>query len=88
MNDGPSPIGPSHIKQIIGLVVFTGDAEFKKDTPLGVFSLDNVVEYLKAQTKEVLTENRMQFCVGRLECHRLALTQKTDVEHQENLSRR
>jgi hypothetical protein len=75
-------------EQIIGLVVFTGDAEFKTDIPLGVFSLDNVVQYLKAQSEEVLTENRMQFCVGRLECHRLALTQKTDVEHQENLSRR
>jgi hypothetical protein len=75
-------------EQIIGLVVFTGDAEFKTDPPPGVFSLDNVVQYLKGRDDEVLTENRMQFCVGRLECHRLALTQKTDVEHQENLSRR
>jgi hypothetical protein len=75
-------------EQIIGLVVFTGDAEFKTDPPPGVFSLDNVVQYLKGRDDEVLTENRMQFCVGRIECHRLALTQKTDVEHQENLSRR
>jgi restriction system protein len=75
-------------EQIIGVVVFTGDAEFKTNTPEGVFNAENVVKYLKGYSEEVLTENRMQFCVGRLECHRLALTQKTDVEHQENLSRR
>jgi restriction system protein len=75
-------------EQIIGLVVFTGDAEFKTDIPLGVYSLGTALPYLKGLNEEVLTENRMQFCVGRLECHRLALTQETDVEHQENLSRR
>ena len=75
-------------EQIIGVVVFTGDAEFKTNTPGGVFNTENVVKHLKGYSEEVLTENRMQFCVGRLECHRLALTQKTDVEHQENLSRR
>ncbi len=75
-------------EQIIGVVVFTGDAEFKTNTPEGVFNTENVIKHLKGFSEEVLTENRMQFCVGRLECHRLALTQKTDVEHQENLSRR
>jgi hypothetical protein len=75
-------------EQLVGLVVFTGDAEFKTDIPPGVFSLDNVVQYLKAQSEEVLTENRMQFCVGRLECHRLALTQETDIEHANNLAKR
>jgi hypothetical protein len=75
-------------EQIIGLVVFTGDAEFKTDIPLGVYSLDTALTYFKGLNEEVLTENRMQFCVGRLECRRLALTQETDVEHQENLSRR
>lgn len=78
-------LAPEHI---IGLVVFTGGAEFKTDTPSGVFSLESVIEHLKGFNEELLTENRMQFCVGRLECQRLALTQETDVEHKENLSKR
>ena len=76
---------PQHI---IGLVVFTGNAEFKTDTPSGVFSLDAAIQHLKALNKKLLTENRMQFCVGRLECQRLALTQETDIEHRENLLKR
>ncbi len=32
--------------------------------------------------------NRMQFCVGRLETARLALSGKTDVEHVQSLERR
>ena len=75
-------------EQVMGLVVFTGDAEFKTDIPPGVFSLDKLFLHFKGLSEEVLTENRMQFCVGRLERNRLALTQETDVEHQENLSRR
>lgn len=72
-------------KQVIGLVVFTGNAEFKTTQPLGVYSLKTVIEYLKGLNQELLTENRMQFCVGRLECQRLALTKETDVEHKTNL---
>jgi restriction system protein len=75
-------------EQIIGVVVFTGDAEFKTPIPTGVHSIETMLSYLKSLNQEVITKNKMQFCVGRLECHRLALTQKTDVEHQENLSRR
>lgn len=78
-------LAPEHI---IGLVVFTGDAEFKTDTPSGIFSLESVIKYLKGLNEELLTENRIQFCVGRLERNRLALTQETDVEHQENLSKK
>lgn len=75
-------------EQIMGLVVFTGNAEFKTTQPLGVYSLGTVIEYLKGLNQELLTENRMQFCVGRLECQRLALTRETDVEHQNNILRR
>jgi hypothetical protein len=75
-------------EHITSLVVFTGDAEFKKNMPLGVYNPDTLLKYLKEFTEEVLTENRMQFCIGRLERQRLALTQETDVEHHENLSKR
>ena len=57
-------LAPEHV---IGLVVFTGRAEFKTDTPSGIFSLESVIEHLKGFNEELLTENRMQFCVGRLE---------------------
>lgn len=75
-------------EQIVGLAVFTGEAEFKTDKPLRIHSLQSLISHLTNLNEELLTENRMQFCVGRLECNRLALTQETDVEHQENLQAR
>jgi hypothetical protein len=72
-------------EQITGMVVFTGDAEFKRNKPSGVYSTESLINYLKGLKEEILTENRMQFCVGRLECTRLALTKETDVEHQTHL---
>lgn len=75
-------------EQIKGLVVFTGSAVFKTNTPTGVYSIESLLPYLKSLNQEVLTENRMQFCVGRLECNRMALTEETDVEHQANLQSR
>jgi hypothetical protein len=70
-------------------VVFTGEAKFQTEVPQGVFSnLFGFVEYLREQTVEVMSVNRVQFCVGRLETARLAITRKTDVEHVESLARR
>jgi hypothetical protein len=73
---------PEHI---FGLVVFTGEAEFKTKQPTGVYSLEEVILHLKGFNQEILTENRMQFCVGRLECIRLALSRETDIEHLDNI---
>lgn len=75
-------------EQIVGVVVFTGEAEFKSNHPAGVYSLDSLVDYLKGLDQQHLSENRMQFCVGRLECNRLALTRETDIEHRANLEMR
>jgi hypothetical protein len=74
--------------QIVGAVVFTGEAEFKSNWPPGVYSLDALVAHLKRLDQQHLSENRMQFCVGRLECKRLALTRETDIEHRANLEMR
>ncbi|HEB88644.1 MAG TPA: NERD domain-containing protein [Deltaproteobacteria bacterium] len=73
---------------IKSVVVFTGDAEFKTEMPPGVFSLSAFVEYLREKTVEVMSINRLQFCVGRLETARLAITRETDVEHARSLERR
>jgi hypothetical protein len=69
-------------------VVFTGDAIFKTKTPEGVFAISGFVDYLRGQTTEVMSMNRMQFCVGRLETARLAISGETDVEHIQSLNRR
>ena len=75
-------------EQVFGMVVFTGDAEFKTNQPKSVHSLSTLLSHLRSLDQELLTENRMQFCVGRLECLRLALTRETDVEHRTNLAKR
>jgi hypothetical protein len=70
------------------VVVFTGDAEFKTEVPPGVYSLPAFIDHLQSQTKEILSENRVQFCVGRLEVTRQSISGQTDVEHIESLLRR
>jgi restriction system protein len=69
-------------------VVFTGEGEFRTPRPAGVYSIQSLVNYLQSFTQEVISENRLQFCVGRLEWRRLALTRQTDVEHRASLQRR
>jgi hypothetical protein len=77
---------PDVIKSV---VVFTGQAEFKTAVPQGVFlSTSALMDYLRRQNVEVMSLNRMQFCVGRLETARLALSGKTDIEHVQSLERR
>lgn len=70
------------------VVVFTGEAEFKTEIPEGVITISGLVEYLRAQAAEVMSVNRVQFCVGRLETARLAISLETDVEHIRSLERR
>lgn len=70
------------------VVVFAGTAEFKTEVPAGVFSVSGLLEHLKTQTEEVMSLNRVQFCVGRLETARLSITGQTDLEHVESLQRR
>jgi hypothetical protein len=70
------------------LVVFTGDAIFKTDVPDGVFRLNGAVDHIASQTTEVMSVNRVQFCIGRLEAARLSISKETDVEHVEQLRHR
>jgi Nuclease-related domain. len=75
-------------EHIHSLIAFTGDAEFKTERPAGVFGVKGLVEHIKKFTVEALTENKCQFCVGRLECHRKLISGKTDAEHQAYLNRK
>jgi hypothetical protein len=76
---------PDAIKSV---VVFTGEAKFKTPIPPGVFYASEVVAYLRNLREEVLSLNRVQFCVGRLETARLEISDETDVEHVQNLQRK
>jgi hypothetical protein len=75
-------------EQVYSAVVFTGDAEFRAGIPAGVFSLDGLVAHLRGFVAGQMSQNRLQFCVGRLECMRLALTRSTDVQHRATLENR
>jgi hypothetical protein len=66
---------------ILPIVVFTGNAEFKTTIPDGVFQLRDFLAYLDSKVIEVMSMNRVQFCVGRLETARLSITKATDVQH-------
>jgi hypothetical protein len=78
-------IPPEHIHSV---VVFTGDAKFKTPRPESVRTLAELPSFIKNFQTEALSENRLQFCVGRLEFYRKALTQQTDVEHVAYLRRK
>lgn len=78
-------LAPDAVKSV---VVFTGDAEFKTEIPRGVFGVSGLIDYLREQTVEVMSVNRVQFCVGRLETARLAISGETDIQHAGSLCRR
>lgn len=76
---------PGAVKSV---VVFTGDAEFPNDMPQGVYcGLSEFVGFVRQQTAEAMSINRVQFCVGRLETARLGISRETDVEHVQNILR-
>ncbi len=69
-------------------VVFTGRAEFKTEMPSGVYTLSGLIDHLRTATEEVMSLNRVQFCVGRLETARLAISGQIDLEHVKSLQRK
>ena len=75
-------------EHIRGVVVFTGDANFKTSIPAGVLRVSQLRDYVSNLRFGSLSENRVQFCVGRIECQRLEITGITDVEHQRYLERK
>ena len=70
------------------VVVFSGDAEFKTEIPDEVTTIHQLPEYLRQQKEEVMSLNQLQFCVGRLETARLAISAETDLEHIQSVRRR
>lgn len=75
---------PEAIKSVI---VFSGSAEFRTEIPSGVLRLHELAGYIRMQADEIMSEKRLQYCVGQLETARLAISDETDVEHLENVAR-
>ena len=73
---------------VFNVVVFTGSAKFKTNTPEGVFNPDSLVSYINSRPAGALSNNRVAFSVGRLECARYQISRQTDFEHQRNLEKR
>jgi len=73
---------------IHSIVVFTGEAKFKTDCPRGVVHLYSLPSFIKMYNEIVITKNRMQFCIGRIESIRKIISNETDIEHEEYLIRK
>lgn len=69
-------------------VVFAGTSEFKTKQPDGVFDIDQLIDHIRSFREEVISLNRMQFCVGRIETSRYAITKETDIDHVDSLRSR
>ncbi len=75
-------------EHIHSLVVFMGRGEFKTPRPRGVLYLHELTEVLKDFQEDVISTNRVEFCVGRLECRRYAVTKMTDLQHRNYLAQK
>ncbi len=75
-------------EHIHSVVVFTGSAQFKTPIPKGVYYLNQLVEFLKTFQNDVISPNRVEFCVGRLECKRYEVTKRTDIQHRAYLAQK
>src|SRR5438552_3929338 len=64
-----------------GVVVFTGEAQFKTDLGGQVIYLRNLLEFMEQQRPVVLDERKMAYVVGRLEMKRLPRSLETDEYH-------
>jgi len=70
------------VSHVMNVVVFSGDAEFKTKRPANVLLLNEMVEYIKQHDEDLISQNRVEFCVGRIQCQRLPETKETDDNHK------
>jgi restriction system protein len=75
-------------EQIHSVVVFTGSAQFKTAVPKGVIFPSQLTIFLKGYQEDTISINRVEFCVGRLECKRYEVTKMTDLQHRAYLAQK
>ena len=71
-----------------GLVVFTGDAEFKTELGPQVIRLNQLLEFVQRPWETVLDERQRAYVVGRIEMKRLGRSLETDEYHLNYVRRR
>jgi len=74
--------------QIHSVVVFTGRGRFKTPVPKGVVHSSQLTDFLKGFQQDTISANRVEFCVGRLECKRYEVTKLTDIKHRAYLAQK
>mgnify|MGYP003639086186 FL=1 len=70
---------------MINVVSFSGDAEFKSERPTGVVKSNELREYIESFPMESLTMDEVYLLTGQLQVSRLPESQKTDKKHVEYL---
>jgi hypothetical protein len=68
--------------------VFTGAGVFKTARPAGVVQLTELEAAIRWRNQPIMDENRLQFCIGRIEFYRFYISGITDAEHQAYLNRK
>lgn len=75
-------------RAFVGVVVFTGEAEFKSDLGPQVIRLAELLEFVGREREKVLDERQMAYVVGRIEMKRLRRSLETDEYHLNYVRRR
>ncbi len=72
--------------KIYSVVVFSGNAEMKTDMPKNVVHADDLVAYIKTFTTETISEEQVQFIIGKLSyaCQTINISNE---EHITNIQR-
>jgi Nuclease-related domain len=70
---------------IHSIIVFTGSAKIKTVVPKNVIYVNELYSYIKSYNEEVMSQNRLEFCIGRIESQRYQISKQTDIQHQEYL---
>ena len=73
---------------IKSLVIFTDKSEFKTEMPNNVINSQDIPKFLSSRNEELISLNRIQFCLGRLTFYRLPESYDTDRMHVHNLRNR
>ena len=71
-----------------GLVVFTGDAEFKTELGPHVIHLNDLLGFIEQPWETVLDQRQMAYVVVRIEMKRLCRSLETDEYHLNYVRRR
>lgn len=72
-------------RQVFSVISFIGEARFKTPMPANVTRGSGYIDYIRAQTAPVLTQEQVHQILDRLEQRRLAPSLQTDRQHVAHL---